>query len=193
MRIRANRRIRSSLHNWKSAWRRDPGSTLDPQNIDGPLPFTSVAFLALAFVRLHIDIGPHRSLETRDPHAMAANLSKMQPPRRGPRVATALLHAVHAMSIPVRMGVDYVARSQMFFWSCQHSICALETGIFVWKWLQRLEMGSSQGDLARKFILPSYVPCDTANSYNTANVNVSRGETCHLLDPRSDQGSLGVA
>jgi hypothetical protein len=150
MRICTDRRIRSALHNWKSAWRRDPGSTLDPQNIDGPLPFTSVAFLALAFVRLHIDIGPHRSLETRDPHAMAANLSKMEPPRRGPRVATALLHAVHAMSIPVRMGVDYVARSQMFFWSCQHSICALETGIFVWKWLQRVELESDRNDLARK-------------------------------------------
>lgn len=153
----ANRGIRYPLHHWKSAWRRDPGSTLDPQNMDGPLPFTSVAFLALAFVRLHVDIGPHRSLETRDAHAMAANLSKMEPPRRGPRVVTALLHAVHTVSIPVRMGVDYVARSQMFFWSCQHSICALETGVFVWKWLQRVEMESGQGDIARKSPL-SHIP-----------------------------------
>jgi hypothetical protein len=118
--------------------------------MDGPFPFTSVAFLALAFVRLHADIGPHRSLETRDAHAMAANLSKMEPPIRGPGVVTALLHAVHTVSIPVRMGIDYVARSQMFFWSCQHSICALETGVFVWKWLQRVEMESGRNDLARK-------------------------------------------
>ena len=81
---------------------------------------------------------------------MAANLSKLEPPERGPRVVTALLHAVHAMSLPVRMGVDYVARSQMFFWSCQHSICALESGIFLWKWLQRVEMESSRNDLARE-------------------------------------------
>jgi hypothetical protein len=150
VRIHANRITRSALHNWKSVWRRDPGSTLDPQNIDGPLPFTSVAFLALAFVRLHVDIGPHHSLDILDPHAMAASLRKMEPPRRGPRVVTALLHAVHALSLPVRIGVDYVARSQMFFWSCQHAICALETGVFVWKWLQRVEVESGLNDLARK-------------------------------------------
>jgi hypothetical protein len=151
--IHADRKIRSALHNWKSAWRRDPGSTLDPQNIDGPLPFTSVAFLALAFTRLHIDIGPRRSLETRDPHAMAANLRKLEAPKRGPRVVTALLHAVHALSLPVRMGVDYAARSQMFFWSCQHSICALESGIFIWKWLHRVDLEIGRHDLARKSII----------------------------------------
>jgi hypothetical protein len=186
-----NRGTRSPLHHWKRVWRRSPGSTLDPQNEDGPLPFTSVAFLALAFVRLHVDIGPHRSLESRNPSVMAANLSKMQPPKRGPRVVTALLHAVHAMSIPVRMGVDYVARSQMFFWSCQHSICALETGIFVWKWLQRVEMESGRNDLARKSL--SIQACDASYSCHNANVDASRGETCHLLDPRPRQGSLGIA
>lgn len=137
----------SALHFWKSAWRRDPGSTLDPQNIDGPLPFTSISFLALAFTRLHFDLGPYRQLETRDPEAMAVGLELASPPGREPRVITALLHAVHTMSVPVRMGVDYVARSQMFFWSCQHSICALECGVFVWKWLQQVNSQEGHASL----------------------------------------------
>lgn len=141
---------RSALHQWKSAWRQDPGSTLNPENVDGPLPFTSIAFLALASVRLHLDLGPHRRLETRDPVAIAASLNEVQPPVRGPELATALLHAVHALSLPVRMGVDYVSRSQMFFWSCQHSICALECGVFVWNWMQQIEATSGQMEVTSK-------------------------------------------
>ncbi|KAI4754899.1 subtilisin-like protein [Aureobasidium sp. EXF-3400] len=34
------------------------------------------------------------------------------------------------------MGVQYVSRSQMFFWSCQHSLCGLESAVFLCKWLQ---------------------------------------------------------
>ena len=124
-----------ALHKWKLIWQRAPGSSLDPQNADGPLPFTSAAFLALAYVRLHMDLGPYRRLDTRDPTQIAEALMQAPPPRRGPRLTTALLHSTHALSIPIRMGVDYVARSQVFFWSCQHSLCGLDTSIFLWKWL----------------------------------------------------------
>jgi hypothetical protein len=86
-------------------------------DVDGPIPFTSVAFLALASVRLHLDLGEHCRLESCDPLVMAVNLHKVRPPTRGPELATALLHSVHALSLPVRMGVNYVSRSQMFFWS----------------------------------------------------------------------------
>jgi hypothetical protein len=88
---------------------------------------------------------------------MAASLSKVQGPARGPRLATALLHSVHALSIPVRMGVDYVSRSQMFFWSCQHSICALECGIFVWKWLGEIEATSKETQITGKSPMRSCV------------------------------------
>lgn len=82
---------------------------------------------------------------------MAAGLEMAPPPGREPRVITALLHAVHTMSVPVRMGVDYVARSQMFFWSCQHSICALECGVLVWKWLQQVDAQAGHESLTRKW------------------------------------------
>lgn len=54
---------------------------------------------------------------------------------RCPRLTSALLHSVHALSIPVKLGIDYVSRSQAFFWSVQHSICGLECAIVVSKWL----------------------------------------------------------
>jgi len=123
---------------------------LDPQNVDGPIPFTSIAFLALASVRLHVDLGSHRVLESCDPVVMAASLLEVRAPIRGPGLATALLHSVHALSIPVRMGFDYVSRSQMFFWSCQHSLCALECGIFVWKWFQEVEATSMETHITCK-------------------------------------------
>ncbi|KEQ98996.1 hypothetical protein AUEXF2481DRAFT_36308 [Aureobasidium subglaciale EXF-2481] len=34
------------------------------------------------------------------------------------------------------MSVQYVSRSQMFFWSCQHSLSGLESAVFLFKWLQ---------------------------------------------------------
>ncbi|KAI5210549.1 hypothetical protein E4T39_00115 [Aureobasidium subglaciale] len=34
------------------------------------------------------------------------------------------------------MGVQYVSRSQMFFWSCRHSLSGLESAVFLCKWLQ---------------------------------------------------------
>lgn len=138
------------MKRWKDAWRQDQGSTLNPQNVDGPIPFTSIAFLALASVRLHLDLGEHRCLESCDSLAMAASLYKVRAPARSPQLSTALLHSVHALSLPVRMGIDYVSRSQMFFWSCQHSICALECGIFVWKWLQEIEATAEQTKITGK-------------------------------------------
>jgi len=65
-------------------------------------------------------------------------------------MVTALLHAVHALSLPVRMGVDYVSQSQWFYWSCQHSICALESGVFVWQWLHSIEDDAGQSEITGK-------------------------------------------
>ncbi|KAI7363812.1 amidase signature enzyme [Hortaea werneckii] len=134
------RSLGSALDRWKSLWRRDRGSSLDPNNPDGPLPFTSVAFLALGYVRLHLNMGPHRNLLSRDPEIIAAALGKVGTVERGSAVTTAISHSVHALSLPIRMGIEYVSRSQMFFWSCQHSLCGLECAVFTWKWLETIHV-----------------------------------------------------
>ena len=126
------------LSSWKSGWRRDPQSSLDPQNPNGPVAFTSTALLGLAYIRLHIDMGPLRHLESRDSNQIAHALHNTPPIRRDPRLTPALLHCAHALSIPVRLGIDFVAKTQTFFWSIQHSLCSLECAFLLSKWLHSL-------------------------------------------------------
>ena len=127
---------RKALARWKTTCQQTPNSSLDPRVADSIVPFTSAGFLALAFARLHVDVGPCRQLHTRDPKQVAAALLATPVPDCGPEAITALLHAAHTLSVPVQMGVDYVSRNQTLYWNCEQSLCGLESGIFLWKWLQ---------------------------------------------------------
>ena len=130
---------------WKTGWKRAPESSLDPQNPNGPVAFTSTALLGLAYIRLHVDMGPLRHLETRDPEQIASSLFHTPDLRRDPRLTPALLHSAHALSIPVRLGIDFVARTQTFFWSIQHSLCSLECAFLLSKWLAVLSRLKTEG------------------------------------------------
>ncbi|KAJ5573662.1 uncharacterized protein N7459_008089 [Penicillium hispanicum] len=125
----------NSLSAWKALWKRTPESSIDPQNPAGPIAFTSTALLGLAYIRLHIDLGPCRHLITQDPVQIAGALSESPPIVRSPRLIMALLHSAHALSIPVRLGIDFVARTHSFFWSIQHSLCSLECAFLLSRWL----------------------------------------------------------
>ncbi|CAG8366163.1 unnamed protein product [Penicillium salamii] len=127
--------IRNALHVWTSQWQRAPESSLDPRNPNGPVTFTSTALLGLAYVRLALNIGSYKILGTRNPQEIANRLLQMPKLPAGPHLLPAILHATHALSIPVKLGVNYVARSHAFVWSIQHSICGLEFAIFLSKWL----------------------------------------------------------
>ncbi|EXJ80575.1 hypothetical protein A1O1_08721 [Capronia coronata CBS 617.96] len=133
------------LSSWKAGWKRTPESSLDPQNPNGPVAFTSTALLGLAYIRLHVDMGPLRHLETRDPSHIARSLFNTPDIRRDPRLTPALLHSAHALSIPVRLGIDFVARTQTFFWSIQHSLCSLECAFLLSKWLAVLSRLKTEG------------------------------------------------
>lgn len=99
----------------------------------------------MAYVRLSLNLGPHRQLETRDPYCIAAALHGSPRPGRSYRLTPALIYSAHALSIPVRLGIDHVARSQAFFWSVRHSIASLECAILLSKWLLSLaEPGNGQ-------------------------------------------------
>lgn len=106
-----------------------------------------MAFFSLASVRLHLDLGKYRRLDTRDPSQIAAALFNAPCLKRGPHLTSTLLHVTHALSLPVNMGVEYVSRSQMFFWSCQHSLCGLESAVFLCKWLQAVSVTSEDEPL----------------------------------------------
>jgi hypothetical protein len=150
--------LEKGLSAWKQGWKRAPESSLDPQNPNGPVAFTSTALLGLAYIRLHVDMGPLRHLESRDSVSIANALRNTPPIKRDPRLTPALLHSAHALSIPVRLGIDFVAKTQTFFWSIQHSLCSLECAFLLSKWLANLsrvkaENGAPLSDHERKLLL----------------------------------------
>ena len=86
-------------------------------------------------MRLSLNLGPHRHLASRDTDLIAAGLTQLPDIERNDNLLSALLYSTHALSIPVRLGIDRVARSQAFFWSVQHAISSFECAIFLGKWL----------------------------------------------------------
>ncbi|KIW37874.1 uncharacterized protein PV06_09856 [Exophiala oligosperma] len=135
--------IEQALRNWQMAWKRNPESSLDPMNPNGPVTFNSTALLRLAYIRLNVDLGPGRALDTRDP-AQIANAFRDSPSvKRTPKLVRAVLHSAHALSIPVKIGIHLVAQTQTFMWSIQHSLCTLECAFLLSKWLEALSLPDS--------------------------------------------------
>ncbi|KAL1865062.1 hypothetical protein VTK73DRAFT_5517 [Phialemonium thermophilum] len=128
-------KLESGLRSWTLGWQQAHESSLDPNNENGPIPFTSSSLLGLAYARIYLHLGPYRQLETRNPKMIAEAISRSPNVDRSDGVISALLYSVHMLSIPVRLGVDRVARSQAFFWSVRHSLAGLECAVLLSKWL----------------------------------------------------------
>ena len=94
-------------------------------------------------MRLVCDLGPHRALSSRDPTRTAMALAQLPPADRNPRLIPAILHSAHNLSIPIKLGVNFVAKSQHFFWSVQQCVCSLEGAVFLSRWLHQI--GQSKG------------------------------------------------
>ncbi|RBA18123.1 hypothetical protein FPRO05_11139 [Fusarium proliferatum] len=131
-------KLERGLRSWTSCWQQAPESTLDPNNENGPIPFTSSSLLSLAYVRIYLHLGPYRQLETRDPQRIANAIASSPDIERSDGVIAALLYSAHMIGIPVRLGVDRVARSQAFFWSVRHSLSGLDCAVLLSKWLSKL-------------------------------------------------------
>jgi hypothetical protein len=122
-------------------------------------------------VRIHLNLGPYRQLETRDPERIAKALCQCPGVRRSDGVVSALLYAVHALSVPVRLGVDRIARSQAFFWSVRHSLAGLECAVLLSNWLTSLQASpagvaaAAPATLTGTFSCPEVFVCDPAPLY----------------------------
>ena len=125
-----------ALQNWQSRWENSPESAIEPQSLSGPVAFNSTALLRLAWIRLHSDLGPCRNLASRNPALIVEAFKSSPPLHRHSGLTPAILHAAHALSVPVRLGIDYVAKTQTLSWSVQHSLCNLECAIFLSKWFE---------------------------------------------------------
>lgn len=87
----------------------------------GPVAFDATALSRLAHIRLHTDLVPARALESRDPYTAANIFNSMPLLPRGQRLNKAILQAVHALSMLVKAGINYIARTKSLEWSMQHS------------------------------------------------------------------------
>jgi hypothetical protein len=101
-------------------------------------------------VRIYLHIGPFRKLETRNPSRIAEALCRSPHVKRSDGVISALLYATHALGIPVRLGIDRVARSQAFFWSVRHSLSGFECAILLSKWLASVQESMHETPLSGK-------------------------------------------
>ncbi|KAJ5096649.1 hypothetical protein N7456_007370 [Penicillium angulare] len=127
--------VEQALKNWQSAWSLDPESYLGPGSSRGPISFNASALLRMAYMRLNVDLGPCRALNTHDPHEIAISMHESPTLAPSRKLSRAVLYSAHALSIPVKIGVNIAARSQAFAWSLQHSLCALECAFVISKWL----------------------------------------------------------
>ncbi|KAI0175198.1 hypothetical protein BJ166DRAFT_165472 [Pestalotiopsis sp. NC0098] len=104
----------------------------------GPVAYDSTALLRLASIRLFTDLSPSRTLETRNAAQIAVSFGEAPYLIRSARLNKAILQAIHALSMLVKLGVNYVARRKSAEWSMQHSLCNLECAILLSKWLMTL-------------------------------------------------------
>jgi hypothetical protein len=146
--------IRAALRSWTAVWQATPESSLDPRNEHGPIPFTTSSLLGMAYVLLHLNMGPNRQFETRDPDVIAASILELPPVTRSPRLTSALLYSCHSLSIPVRLGVDYVSRTQAFFWSIRHCLSSFECAVLLSKWLLLLKNTWERNPPTGRFYFP---------------------------------------
>lgn len=128
-----------ALRAWQQSWEATYESTTDPSSPKGPLGFNSTAILRLAYVRLSANFGPSRQLLfARDPGVIAEAFSSGRAVRakdRSPLLDQAVLQCIHALSIPVRVGIAFVARTETMNWSVEHALCNLECAFLLAQWL----------------------------------------------------------
>ncbi|KAK1248687.1 hypothetical protein MKX08_006907 [Trichoderma sp. CBMAI-0020] len=104
----------------------------------GLLAYNATALLRLAYIRLYTDTPLSRELQSRDSMLMASAMISTPMVVRSIRLHGAVFQAVHALSMLVKAGVNYVARTKSTEWSIQHSLCNFECALLLAKWLLTL-------------------------------------------------------
>ncbi|KAL2678570.1 hypothetical protein Neosp_009318 [[Neocosmospora] mangrovei] len=137
-----------ALAAWSTCWDSAIESALDPSSVHGPLAFNSTAILRLAHVHLGADLFSQCALSSRDPRVVAQAFE----PHRNPillgsaHLDKAVLHAIYALRIPVRVGIAFVARGRTGHWSVQHAISNFACALLLTHWLENIfNLVSSSG------------------------------------------------
>ncbi len=124
-----------ALRTWQVSWELAYESTLDPSSPKGPFGLTATALLRLAYIRLNSNLRPCRGLLSRDIQCVTDEGTTLE---RSPHVGRAVLHAAHALSIPVRQGIAFLALTKTPLWNIDHSLCSLECTLLLKNWLEMI-------------------------------------------------------
>ena len=138
-------RIELALRRWQRNWEATKGSSTNPSSPAGPLGFNSTALFRVAYARLYADLGPCRKLETRDPVCIARGFRDAALVECSSNIYSAVLQSAHSLSVPVRIGIEFVARTQTLTWSIVHSLSNLECAFLLSKWLDSIAIGMLAG------------------------------------------------
>lgn len=133
----AVRSFETALRTWQASWEITSESSLDPMSPKGPFGLTATALLRLAYIRLHCDLGPCRALLSRDVQRIADKRTNLD---RSSHIERAVLHAAHALSLPVRLGIGLMSCSKSPIWTIEHSLCSLECALLLKDWLEMISM-----------------------------------------------------
>ncbi|EWZ48579.1 hypothetical protein AU210_003964 [Fusarium oxysporum f. sp. radicis-cucumerinum] len=130
----------AALGAWQSCWDSAIESAPDPSSRNSPLPFNSTAMLRLAHIHLGFGLYSQCELLSRDPIAKAQVFEPYQNPLplRAPHLDQAVLHAIYALRIPVRVGIAFVARGRTGHWSVQHAISHFGCALLLTHWLENI-------------------------------------------------------
>jgi len=103
-------------------------SILNPSSPKGPLRFSVTALLRLAHIRLNANLGACRDHTSGDPARVRQAFTNSQfcPLVYSPSLDRVISQCIHALSIPIRIGIPYVACTQTLHWCTEHSISYLE-------------------------------------------------------------------
>lgn len=125
----------TALRIWQESWELTGESSLDPLSPKGPFGLTAAALLRLAYICLNTNLRPG-SVLSNDVGYVSRRISCH--PARLPHVDRAILHAAHALSLPVRLGVAFMALNKTAIWTIEHSLSSLECAFLLKDWLEMI-------------------------------------------------------
>ena len=144
-----SRTFERALRRWQKGWENHPKASLDPQDPHGPLAFNCTALLRMAYIRLEMDFAPYAAaLRSGDPQIVGRTIWNEPAAKRSRSSMRAALHAWHALLIPIRLGIDLVAQTQVFSWSIQHFIASFECCLLLAKWLDAVTVDTPSPSLS---------------------------------------------
>ncbi|KAI0453164.1 hypothetical protein F5B21DRAFT_304644 [Xylaria acuta] len=121
----------TALRAWQVSWERTHEPALDPLSSKASFGLSPAALLRLACIRLNFKAGDCRGVLWGD----LTIINKNPILDRSLHVERAVLYTAHALSVPARLGISYMANTKTSIWSVENSVCSLESALLLNAWL----------------------------------------------------------